>query len=49
MGYVAEHTFAIVVPDGKRTTAVFTGDEDGSLPDYEPELELELETENIKK
>jgi hypothetical protein len=48
-GYVAEHTFAVVVPDGKRTTAVFTGDEDGSLPEYEPELEMELETEAIKK
>ena len=49
MGYVAEHTFAIVVPDGKRITAAFTGDEDGSLPEYEPELEMELETEAIKK
>jgi hypothetical protein len=49
MGYVAEHTFAIVVPDGKRITAAFTGDEDGDLPEYEPELEMELETEAIKK
>jgi hypothetical protein len=49
MGYVAEHTFAIVVPDGKVTTAVLTGDEDGDLPEYEPELELELESETVKK
>jgi hypothetical protein len=49
MGYVAEHTFAIVVPDNKLTTVVFTGDEDGDLPEYEPELEMELETETIKK
>jgi hypothetical protein len=48
-GYVAEHTFAIVVPDGKLTTAVFTGDEDGDVPDYQPELELELETKALEK
>jgi hypothetical protein len=40
-----EHTFAIIVPDGKRTTVVITGDEDGDLPEYEPEIEVELETE----
>jgi hypothetical protein len=49
LGYSTEHTFAIVVPDGKRTTVALTGDEDGSLPDYEPRIELELESETIKK
>jgi hypothetical protein len=49
LGYVTEQTFALAVPDGKRTTVVFTGDEDGDLPGYEPELEMELETENVKK
>ena len=44
-----EQTFAIVVPDGKRTTIALTGDEDGSLPDYEPRIELELESETLKK
>jgi hypothetical protein len=49
LGYVTEHTFSLVVEAGKKTTVVLTGDEDGSLPEYEPELELELETESLKK
>ena len=49
LGYTTEQTFAIVVPDGKITTVALTGDEDGSLPEYEPRLELELESETFKK
>jgi hypothetical protein len=49
LGYQSEQTFAIVIPDGKRTTVELTGDEDGSLPEYEPRIELELETDNLKK
>jgi hypothetical protein len=49
LGYTSEQTFAIVVPDGKRTTVAVTGDEDGSLPEYEPELEMEIESEPLKK
>jgi hypothetical protein len=49
LGYTSEQTFAIVVPDGKRTTVAVTGDEDGSLPEYEPEFEVELESEPLKK
>lgn len=49
LGYTSEQTFAIVVPDGKRTTVAVTGDEDGSLPEYQPEFELELESEPLKK
>jgi hypothetical protein len=49
LGYASEHTFAIVVPDAQKTTVVITGDEDGALPEYEPELEVELESEAIKK
>jgi hypothetical protein len=49
LGYSSEQTFAVVIPDGKRTTISLTGDEDGSLPDYEPRIELELESETIKK
>jgi hypothetical protein len=49
LGYSSEQTFAIVVPDGKRTTVALTGDEDGSLPEYEPSIELELDTETLKK
>jgi hypothetical protein len=49
LGYVTEQTFAISVADGQRTTALLTGDEDGDLPGYGPEMELELETEAVKK
>ncbi|HEV3032502.1 MAG TPA: hypothetical protein VG319_12730 [Polyangia bacterium] len=49
LGYSSEQTFAIDVPDGKRTTIALTGDEDGSLPNYEPRIELELESETLKK
>lgn len=44
-GYTSEHTFAIVVPERGRTHLILTGDEDGDPPAYEPELELEVETE----
>jgi hypothetical protein len=49
LGYVTEQTFAIDVADGQRTTVLLTGDEDGDLPGYGPEMELELETEAVKK
>jgi hypothetical protein len=49
LGYASEHTFAIVVPDGKRTTVTITGDEDGALPDYGPALEVELDSEAVNK
>lgn len=45
LGYTSEHTFAIVIPDGGVTHLELTGDEDGDPPEYEPELELELETD----
>ena len=45
LGYVSEHTFPIVIPEDKRITAVLTGDEDGDPPEYQPEMELELEQE----
>jgi len=45
LGYTSEHTFAIVVPESGITHLELTGDEDGSPPEYEPELELEIETD----
>jgi hypothetical protein len=45
LGYVSEHTFAIVVPDGKRTRVAITGDEDGDAPEYEPEIEVDVESQ----
>jgi hypothetical protein len=45
LGYTSEHTFAIVVAETGRTHVLMTGDEDGDPPEYEPELELEIETD----
>lgn len=45
LGYTSEHTFAIVVAETGRTHLLLTGDEDGDPPEYEPELELEIDTE----
>jgi hypothetical protein len=45
LGYTSEHTFAILVPDGLRTHVAITGDEDGDAPEYEPEIEVALESE----
>jgi hypothetical protein len=45
LGYESEQTFVVNVPDGKTTTVAFTGDDDGDLPEYEPEIEMELKSE----
>jgi len=45
LGYESEQTFVVNVPDGQTTTVMFTGDDDGDLPEYEPELEMELKSE----
>jgi hypothetical protein len=45
LGYESEQTFVVNVPDGKRTTVAITGDDDGDLPGYEPEIEIEVESE----
>lgn len=43
-GYVSEQSFAISLPEGKETSVRVIVDEDGSLPSYNPEMEIELET-----
>ena len=45
LGYEIEHSFVVNVPDGKRTTIDITADDDGDLPEYEPEIEVEVESE----
>jgi len=45
LGYELEHSFVINVPDGKRTTIDISADDDGDLPEYEPEIEIEIESE----
>jgi hypothetical protein len=46
LGYEIEHSFVVNVPDGKRTIIDITCDDDGDLPEYEPEIEVEIESEN---
>jgi hypothetical protein len=45
LGYATEQTFVINVPDNRRTTVEITADDDGDLPEYEPEMDMELEFE----
>jgi hypothetical protein len=45
LGYSTEHTFVINVPDNRKTTVEITADDDGDLPEYEPEMDMELEFE----
>lgn len=45
LGYTSEHSFAIVVAETGKTHLELTSDEDGDPPEYEPELELEIENE----
>ena len=45
LGYESEHTFVVVVPDAGTTTVGLTADDDGDLPEYEPEVDLEVKTE----
>ena len=45
LGYEIEHSFMVNIPDGKRTTIDITADDDGDLPEYEPEIEVEIESE----
>jgi hypothetical protein len=45
LGYESEQTFVVVVPEAGTTTAELTADDDGDLPGYEPEVDLEVKTE----
>jgi hypothetical protein len=44
LGYETEQTFVVNVPDHRRITAEITADDDGDLPEYEPELSLDLDS-----
>ncbi|HVR64686.1 MAG TPA: hypothetical protein VMU50_22455 [Polyangia bacterium] len=45
LGYVSEHTFAVIARDKVKTRVAITADEDGDPPEYEPNLDVEIETE----
>lgn len=45
LGYESEQTFVVEVPETGTTTVALTADDDGDLPEYEPEVDLEVKTE----
>jgi hypothetical protein len=45
LGYSSEHTFVVKIVDKRKTIVEITADDDGDLPEYEPEIEVEIETE----
>jgi len=45
LGYESEQTFVVDVPENLRTNVKITADDDGDLPGYEPESEIEVESE----
>jgi hypothetical protein len=42
LGYVSEQSFTVALPEGKQTKVEITIDEDGGLPSYNPEIEVEV-------
>jgi hypothetical protein len=44
LGYVSDQSFALSLPEGKKTSVEITIDEDGDAPSYNPEIEIEVES-----
>jgi hypothetical protein len=42
LGYVSEQSFALALPEGKKTTVEITIDEDGDPPSYNPDIEIDV-------
>jgi hypothetical protein len=45
LGYTSEQSFAVTLPEGKKTTVEITIDEDGDPPSYNPDIEIEIDTD----
>jgi hypothetical protein len=45
LGYTSEQSFAVSLPEGKKTTVEITIDEDGDPPSYNPDIEIEIDSE----
>jgi hypothetical protein len=43
LGYVSEQSFSLDLREGKKTTVEITVDEDGDLPSYNPDIEIEID------
>jgi hypothetical protein len=42
LGYVSDQSFALTLPEGKKTKVEIVVDEDGSAPSYNPDIEIEV-------
>ena len=42
LGYVSDQSFALTLPEGKKTKVEITVDEDASAPSYNPDIEIEV-------
>ena len=45
MGYASEQTFYVSLPEGKLSHVRISVDEDGSLPSYNPDVQIKVDTE----
>jgi hypothetical protein len=45
LGYTSEQSFSVSLPEGKKTTVEITIDEDGDPPSYNPDIEIEIDTD----
>ena len=42
LGYVSDQSFALVLPEGKKTRVEVVVDEDGSAPSYNPDIGVDV-------
>jgi hypothetical protein len=45
LGYTSEQSFTVSLPEAKKTTVEITIDEDGSPPSYNPDIEIEIDSD----
>jgi hypothetical protein len=45
LGYVSEQSFTLVLAEGRKTTVAIKVDEDGSLPGYNPDVQVKVSEE----
>lgn len=45
LGYTSEQSYTLVFPEGKKTEVEITIDEDGDLPSYNPDIEIDIDVD----
>lgn len=45
LGYTSEQSYTLVLAEGKRTSVEVSVDEDGSLPSYNPDVEIDVDVD----